>query len=55
MEPLFEVSDPDALNTLFDSTDVRSSPVTVTFGYCGQQFTITADDIQLAPPDPAGK
>lgn len=53
MEPLAEVIDPDALDSLFDSTDDRSASTTVTFGYCGLQVTMTADSVQVDPSDPA--
>ncbi|WP_436927817.1 HalOD1 output domain-containing protein [Halosimplex amylolyticum] len=42
MEPLPEVIDPDALNSLFDGERDQLSSVSVTFDYCGQRVTVTS-------------
>ena len=47
MEPLIEIIDPDALNTLLASTGGSDPSVTVSFGYCGCQVTATATEIQI--------
>lgn len=49
--PLYEVIDPDALNTLFGPTRAglhRPTTGTVTFQYQGYQVTVTSDhDVEL--------
>ncbi|WP_339104214.1 HalOD1 output domain-containing protein [Haloterrigena salinisoli] len=43
LEPLYNVLDPDALNSLFDSTGSSRLAGSVSFEYCGYQVTIEAD------------
>lgn len=43
LEPLYNVIDPDALNSLFESTGPSRLDGSVSFEYCGYQVTIEAD------------
>lgn len=54
LEPLCEVIDPDALNELFGGSRDGSSSLSVTFEYCGQAVTLTADRVRVASPAAAG-
>jgi len=52
MRPLGEVVDTDALNRLFGSSRDSRSSVTVSFEYCGQHVTMTANDVAVASSSP---
>ena len=43
LEPLYNVVNPDSLNSLFDSTAPSRLDGSVSFEYCGYQVTIKAD------------
>lgn len=47
LDPLGEVVDTDALNTLVNGHDDRAESVTVVFDYCGQRVTATTDGVQI--------
>lgn len=53
LQPLYEVVDPDALDTLFGSSDRSSRSVAIDFSFGGCRVTVRADGEVTAAPTTA--
>lgn len=45
LDPLYEAIDPDALDTLVETTGRSDSPLQVEFTYHGYEVTVTGDEV----------